>query len=162
MGARSRHSKSLLNPTILLLVSSLALFSACNTLVVRPDDSGVVATGKYISRGVLFIPTFGASERRISRHRNSVPITDGFHARISPTTATIVVVGNNNSANNAAIIWLQKRGVSIVERTQLDKIFVEQQVRLMHSSDEAGMLLPRRIRDGIYRKFHNSRFNPVS
>ena len=126
------------------LVSGLVLLcalSGCNSLVLRPDDTAPETTGKVIARGLLFLPTFGASERRIGRKRDSVPITDGFYTRLSPATATIVVVGSNFSANHAAIIWLQKRGVSIVERTHLDKIFSEQALRLIHSSDEEGMLM---------------------
>ena len=46
------------------------------------------------------------------------------------------MVGNNHTANNAAITWLQKRGVSVdLERTHLDKIFSEQELSLIHSSD---------------------------
>jgi len=126
------------------LISGLLLWwmlSGCNSLVLRPDDTPTETTGKIIARGLLFIPTFGASERRISRKRDSVPITDGVHTRLSPATATIVVVGNNYSANNAAITWLQKRGIAIVERTHLDQILSEQQFRLTHSSDDEGMLL---------------------
>ena len=122
-----------------LLVS--VVLTGCGSLVSKPEDSGAEATGKMILRGLLFLPTFGVSERRITRYRESVPITDGSQTRLSPSTAVLVVVGSNSTANIAAITWLQKRGVSIVERTNLDRIFVEQELRLTHSSDEEGMLL---------------------
>ena len=116
----------------LLIVCAL---TGCNSLVLRPDDSTARSTGKMVIRGVLFLPTFGASERRIGRHRDSVPITDGYQTGVFVPEANVVVVGNNHTANNAAITWLQKRGVSVVERTHLDKIFSEQELRLIHSSD---------------------------
>lgn len=125
----------------LVLLSFVMFLTGCSSLVDRPNDTTTKTTGKYISRGLLVLPTFGASERRINRERNSVPITDGFHTRLSPTASTIVVVGNNLEANNAAITWLQKRGASIVERTHLDKILAEQRLQLTYSSDEEGMLL---------------------
>jgi len=114
----------------------LCALTGCNSLVLRPDDSTARTTGKMVIRGVLFLPTFGASERRIGRHRESVPITDGYQTSVFLPDATVVVVGNNSTANNAAITWLQKRGVSVVERTHLDKVFTEQALRLVHSSDQ--------------------------
>jgi len=135
-----RILRSVLHPQLGLLLA-LLLMTGCHSLILRPDDSAGTTTGKMIARGVLFLPTFGASERRINRYRNEVPITDGFHTRLSPRSTTVVIVGSNSSANNAATIWLQKRGLSILERTQLDRVITEQQFRLIHSSDEEDMLL---------------------
>ena len=126
---------------LVVLLFDLTFLTACNHLVLNPADSTVTTTGKVIARGILLIPTFGASERRINRYRNGVPVTDGFHSRMSNGNETIVIVGNNNSANSAATIWLQKRGLSVLERSQLDQILAEQQLRLVHSSDDEAMLL---------------------
>jgi hypothetical protein len=131
----------LLRHPMMLLLCLILFLAGCSSLVDRPNDTTATTTGKYISRGLLALPTFGASERRIKRERNSIPITDGFHTRLSPAGSTIVVMGSNIDANNAAITWLQKRGVSIVERTHLDQILAEQRRQLTYSSDEEGMLL---------------------
>jgi len=60
---------------------------------------------------------------------------------MSDGNETIVIVGNNNTANSMATIWLQKRGLSVLERSQLDQILAEQQLRLVRSSDDEAMLL---------------------
>ena len=122
-------------------ILTLTILPACNHLVLNPADSTATTTGKVIARGLLLIPTFGASERRINRYRNGVPVTDGFHSDMSDGNGTVVIVGNNNSANSAATIWLQKRGLSVLERSQLDQILAEQQLRLVRSSDDEAMLL---------------------
>ena len=123
------------------LVLILTILPACNHLVLDPTDSAATTTGKVIARGLLLIPTFGASERRINRYRNGVPVTDGYHSRMTERNETIVVVGSNNTANSVATIWLQKRGLSVLERSQLDQILAEQQLRLVRSSDDDAMLL---------------------
>ena len=123
------------------LLFGLTFSTACNHLVLNPADSTATTTGKVIARGILLIPTFGASERRINRYRNGVPFTDGFHSRVSDANETVVIVGNNNTANSAATTWLQKRGLSVLERSQLDQILAEQQLRLVRSSDDEAMLL---------------------
>jgi len=133
------RSLSRLYPVLLLF--GLTFLTACNHLVLNPADSTVTTTGKVIARGILLVPTFGASERRINRYRNGVPVTDGFHSRISDGNETIVIVGNNNTANSMATIWLQKRGLLVLERSQLDQILAEQQLRLVRSSDDEAMLL---------------------
>ncbi|HET7909092.1 MAG TPA: hypothetical protein VFL19_00165 [Nitrospira sp.] len=126
---------------LVVLVSALTFLTACNHLVLDPADSTAARTGKVIARGLLLIPTFGASERRINRYRNGVPVTDGFHSSTSNGNETVVIVGSNQSAINAATIWLQKRGLSVLERSQLDQILVEQQLRLVRSSDDDAVLL---------------------
>ena len=127
--------------SLVLLLFALTILPACNHLVLDPTDSAATTTGKVIARGLLLIPTFGASERRINRYRNGVPVTDGYHSRMSEGSETIVVVGSNSTANSVATIWLQKRGLSVLERSQLDQILAEQQLRLVRSSDDDAMLL---------------------
>lgn len=137
-----RHSQPLRSRfSLILFLSSLIILSACNHLVLNPEDSTATTTGKVIARGLLVIPTFGASERRINRYRNGVPVTDGFHSRMSEGNQTVVIVGSNNTANSVATIWLQKRGLSVLERSQLDELLAEQQLRLVRSSDDDAMLL---------------------
>jgi hypothetical protein len=130
---------SRLSPVVLMF--ALPFLTACNHLVLNPEDSAATTTGKVIARGILLIPTFGASERRINRYRNGVPVTDGFHSRMAEANGTVVIVGSNNTANSVATIWLQKRGLSVLERSQLDQILAEQQLRLVRSSDDDAMLL---------------------
>lgn len=126
---------------LVILLFGLTFLTACHHLVPDPADSTATRTGKVVARGLLLIPTFGASERRINRYRNGVPVTDGFNSRMSDGNETIVIVGNNNAANSVATIWLQKRGLSVLERSQLDQILAEQQLRLVRSSDDEAMLL---------------------
>ena len=133
-----RHGSRL---SVVLLLLALPFLTACNHLVLDPEDSTATRTAKVIARGILLIPTFGASERRINRYRNGVPVTDGFHSRVSEGNETIVIVGNNHTANRVATTWLQKRGLSVLERSQLDQILAEQQLRLVRSSDDDAMLL---------------------
>ena len=125
---------------LVLLLSGLIFLTACNHLVLDPADSTATTTGKVIARGLLLVPTFGASERRINRYRNGVPVTDGSHSDISNGNETVVIVGDNSTANRVATTWLQKRGMSVLERSQLDQILAEQQVRLVRSSDDDAML----------------------
>ena len=127
--------------SLVLLLFALTILPACNHLVLDPADTTAATTGKVIARGLLLIPTFGASERRINRYRNGVPVTDGFHSRMSEGNETVVIVGSNSIANSVATTWLQKRGLSVLERSQLDQLIAEQQIRLVRSSDDDAMLL---------------------
>lgn len=69
------------------------------------------------------------------------PITDGFHHGLPEPNSRIVVWGNSPVVSGATVIWLQKRGLKMVERAKLLQIFEEQRIRLTHTpEDEAPVL----------------------
>jgi hypothetical protein len=69
------------------------------------------------------------------------PVTDGFHKTLPQRDTRIVVWGGHQSASGAATIWLQKRGLSVVERTRLQQVFDEQRLRLTQTPDDDAQLL---------------------
>lgn len=69
------------------------------------------------------------------------PITDGFHKNLPQQNARIVVWGGYPSSTGTAMTWLQKRGLTIVERARLKQILDEQTIRLTHTQDDEGQIL---------------------
>lgn len=69
------------------------------------------------------------------------PTTDGFHVSLPESGTSIVVWGGHPSATGPAMIWLQRRGLVIVERAQLQRIFDEQKIRLTHTPEDEGAVL---------------------
>ena len=68
--------------------------------------------------------------------------TDG--SQTPPSTREplrLAVWGTTPSVVGAATTWLQKRGVSVIERTRLQHILTEQKVRLTATPDREGDLL---------------------
>jgi hypothetical protein len=53
----------------------------------------------------------------------------------------LAVWGTTSSVVGAATTWLQKRGLSVIERTRLQNILTEQKVRLTATTDHEGDLL---------------------
>ena len=72
---------------------------------------------------------------------STYPITDGFHKTLPRENARVVVWGDHPSATNTATTWLQKRGITVLERAKLKQIFDEQMIRLTHTSDDEGQIL---------------------
>ena len=56
------------------------------------------------------------------------PVTDGFHKTLPQQNTRAVVWGNHPAAAGTATTWLQKRGLTIVERARLQQVFDEQRV----------------------------------
>lgn len=69
------------------------------------------------------------------------PVTDGFHKTLPPRGTRAVVWGDHPSSAGTATTWLQKRGLTIVERARLQQIFNEQQIRLTHTPDDEAQVL---------------------
>ncbi len=69
------------------------------------------------------------------------PITDGFHQALPKPGGRIVVWGGHPAATGTAINWLQRQGLRIVERAQLQKVFDEQSIRLTHTPDDEAHVL---------------------
>lgn len=66
---------------------------------------------------------------------------DGFHTVLpSPRTKT-VVWGEYPGAVNVAMIWLQQKGLSLIERAKLDHVLKEQAIQLTHTADDQAQLL---------------------
>ena len=68
--------------------------------------------------------------------------TDG--SQVSPPmqkSVRLAVWGTTSSVVGAATTWLQKRGISVIERTRLQHILTEQKVRLTATADHEGDLL---------------------
>ncbi len=73
--------------------------------------------------------------------RAPIPITDGFHKSLPAKNNRIVVWGTHPSVTNMAITWLQKRGLTVVERARLKQVLDEQTVRLTHTQDDEAQVL---------------------
>ena len=69
------------------------------------------------------------------------PVTDGFHKTLPQQNTRAVVWGNHPAAAGTATTWLQKRGLTIVERARLQQVFDEQQIRLTHTPDDEAQVL---------------------
>ena len=131
----------------LMLLFLILLGSGCSHLILRYDDDPAATTAKVAGRVMLGIITSPAlivgqhSELTIYKIKQTSAITDGYHVKLPPANATVVVLGDHPVATGAAVTWLQKRGLTIVERTGLQKVFSEQQIRLTHTpEDEADFL----------------------
>lgn len=68
-------------------------------------------------------------------------ITDGFHHQLPQANTRIVIWGGAPVVTGTATIWLQKRGLRVVERAKLLQIFEEQRIRLTHTADDEGPIL---------------------
>ena len=69
------------------------------------------------------------------------PITDGFHHSLPQKDTRIVIWGTSPAVTGTATIWLQKRGLRVVERARLLQLFEEQRIRLTHTADDEGPIL---------------------
>ena len=69
------------------------------------------------------------------------PVTDGFHKTLPQQNTRAVVWGDHPAAAGTATTWLQKRGLTIVERARLQQVFNEQQIRLTHTTDDEAQVL---------------------
>jgi hypothetical protein len=69
------------------------------------------------------------------------PITDGFHNVMPNRNSRIVVWAEHPSLNGTATTWLQKRGLTVVERARLKQVLDEQMIRLTHTADDEANLL---------------------
>jgi hypothetical protein len=69
------------------------------------------------------------------------PVTDGFHKALPQPNTRSVIWGDHPTAVGTVTTWLQKRGLTIVERARLQQIFNEQQIRLTHTPDDEAQVL---------------------
>lgn len=69
------------------------------------------------------------------------PVTDGFHKTLPPRNTRAVVWGDHPNVLGTTTTWLQKRGLTIVERARLQQLFNEQQIRLTHTPDDEAQVL---------------------
>lgn len=67
--------------------------------------------------------------------------TDGFHHHLPQPDTRIVIWGTSPIVTGTTTIWLQKRGLRVVERAKIQQIFEEQRIRLTHTSDDEGSIL---------------------
>jgi hypothetical protein len=72
---------------------------------------------------------------------SAIPVTDGFHGQLpSPGTSTIVW-GDDLAAIGTATTWLHKRGLSVIERSNLQLGLDAESIQLDHTlKDEAAVL----------------------
>jgi len=69
------------------------------------------------------------------------PIADGYHSKLPQPQAKIVVWGEHSAAVGTATTWLQKQGLTVLERARLQQLFAEQQIQLSHMPDDAAQVL---------------------
>ena len=72
---------------------------------------------------------------------NLYPVTDGFHKTLPQQNTRAVVWADHPAIAGTATTWLQKRGLTIVERARLQQVFNEQQIRLTHTPDDEAQVL---------------------
>ena len=120
--------------------------------MIHEHHNAATISGKVVARTLLALPSLGLSEHSIAEKKENEEnrpwmITSGSHAAAiqppppPPANVTFVVWGNHPTAVNQAIMLLQQVGHPIVERSRLDKIFDEQKIRLMHTSEDMAALL---------------------
>ena len=63
------------------------------------------------------------------------------HNSLPKRNSRLVVWGEQPSITGAATTWLQKRGLTIVERARLKQVLDEQMIRLTHTADDEANLL---------------------
>ncbi len=69
------------------------------------------------------------------------PVTDGFQKSLPQRQARLVVWGSNPTANAAVTTWLQKLGLTIIERARLQQLLAGQRIVLTDApNDDAQML----------------------
>ena len=73
--------------------------------------------------------------------RTVYPVTEGFHSQIPEKDTRIVVWGNHESAVGAAVTWLQRKRMRLIERARILEVFKEQKMQLTHSSEDEGNIL---------------------
>jgi len=72
---------------------------------------------------------------------SSPPVTDGFHIDLPKPGTPTIVWGNDPSVVGVATTWLQRRGLSLVERSTLVIDVAEERSELSHTlKDEAAIL----------------------
>ena len=64
------------------------------------------------------------------------PVTDSFHKTLPQQNTRVVIWADHPATGGTATTWLQKRGLTIVERARLQQVFNEQQIRLTHTPDD--------------------------
>lgn len=69
------------------------------------------------------------------------PITDGFHHSLPKPGRRVVIWGGHSAATGTAINWLQRQGLHVVERVQIQKVFDEQRIQLTHTPDDEAQVL---------------------
>lgn len=70
-----------------------------------------------------------------------IPVTDGFQMQPGAKITRTIVWGGHPSATGTAITWLQRHRVKVIERVRLQQLFDEQNIRLMHSSEDDAQVL---------------------
>ena len=111
----------------------LIYISLCATSLLLPGCAG-------LGMGGFGAACFG-DEYCPQGAQGDYPITDGFRHSLPKPGGRVVVWGGHPAATGAAINWLQRQGLRIVERAQLQKLFDEQRIRLTHTPDDEAQVL---------------------
>ena len=112
----------------------LIYMSLCVTSLLLPGCAGLSLGG-----GGFGAACFG--ENCPQGIQGDYPITDGFRHSLPKPGGRVVVWGGHPAAAGTTINWLQRQGLRIVERVQLQKIFDEQRIQLTHTPDDEAQVL---------------------
>jgi hypothetical protein len=66
---------------------------------------------------------------------------DGFYTALPPPRTRVVVWGEHPAAVSATMVWLQEKGLAIVERARLDQVLKEQAIQLTRTRDDQAQIL---------------------
>lgn len=69
------------------------------------------------------------------------PVTDGFHTLLPQRQDRLAVWSSHPIAAATAATWLQKLGVTIIERARLQQLLTEQRVALTNTADDDAQML---------------------
>lgn len=72
---------------------------------------------------------------------NIMPISNGSVSDLPEPSSSAVVWGQHKGSVGETVTLLQQMGVRIVERSRLQQVFDEQNIRLVHSTDDEAQLL---------------------
>lgn len=73
---------------------------------------------------------------RDSDQQDTGIFTDGMHRRLPTSQTKTILWGNDSEVVNTATLWLQKLGLTVIERAQLQHLLHEQELQLHYSRDE--------------------------
>jgi hypothetical protein len=62
--------------------------------------------------------------------------TDGMHRRLPTTQTKRILWRNDTEVGYTATLWLQKFGLTVIERAQLQHLLEEQKIQLQYARDE--------------------------
>lgn len=126
----------------LVLVYVLSLLG-CSTPESRSENREVRYLQKQLQEEKLRHAQDKARFYRDYGQEDSGIFTDGMHNRLPNGQTKTILWGDDSEVVSTATLWLQKRGLTIIERAQLQHLLQEQKLQLHYSRDEEAISVGR-------------------